>query len=83
VPALRLHLPREVPTSALLLERRARRAASPRPQLRRVERPPYDELLREIAATSWSAVGRRYGVSDNAVRKWVRQYEREGTGGQG
>jgi len=49
----------------------------PKPQLRRVERPPYDQLLREIAASSWSAVGRRYGVSDNAVRKWVRQYERE------
>lgn len=45
--------------------------------LRRVERPPYEELLRAIAETSWSAVGRRYGVSDNAVRKWVRQYERE------
>jgi predicted small metal-binding protein len=26
----------------------------------------------------WSAVGRRYGVSDNAVRKWVRWYENEG-----
>jgi transposase-like protein len=49
----------------------------PNPATRRVERPPYDELLREIAASSWSAVGRRYGVSDNAVRKWVRQYERE------
>jgi transposase-like protein len=29
----------------------------------------------------WSAVGRRYGVSDNAVRKWVAQYERERAGG--
>jgi len=28
----------------------------------------------------WSAVGRRYGVSAPAVRKWVRQYERERTG---
>ena len=44
---------------------------------RRVERPPYDQLRREIAETSYSAVGRRYGVSDNAIRKWVRQYERE------
>ena len=26
---------------------------------------------------SWSGVGRKYGVSDNAVRKWVRAYERE------
>jgi hypothetical protein len=52
----------------------------PKPQLRRVERPPYDQLLREIAATSWSAVGRRCGVSDDAVLKWVRQYERERAG---
>ena len=24
----------------------------------------------------WSGVGRKYGVSDNAVRKWMRAYER-------
>jgi transposase-like protein len=42
-----------------------------------VERPPYEELIAAVAATSWSAVGRTYGVSDNAVRKWVRAYERE------
>jgi transposase-like protein len=47
------------------------------PALYRVERPPHDQLLGEIAATSYSAVGRRYGVSDNAIRKWVRAYERE------
>ena len=47
-------------------------------QRRIVERPPYTQLLAEISATNWSAVGRRYGVSDNAVRKWVRAYEREG-----
>jgi hypothetical protein len=45
--------------------------------LRRVERPPYEQLLAEIAADGWSATGRRYGVSDNAIRKWVRQYEAE------
>jgi hypothetical protein len=49
--------------------RRARRA------VRRAERPPYEQLLAEIATTSWSAVGRKYGVSDNAIRKWVRAYE--------
>jgi hypothetical protein len=42
---------------------------------RRVERPPYEQLVREIAETSYVAVGRRYGVSDNAIRKWLRQYE--------
>lgn len=49
----------------------------PNHQLRRAERPPHDQLLREIVETSYLAVGRKYGVSDNAIRKWVRQYERE------
>jgi transposase-like protein len=33
--------------------------------------------MRDIAETNYSAVGRKYGVSDNAIRKWVRWYERE------
>ncbi len=49
-----------------------------KPELRRVERPPYEQLVREIAESGYSAVGRRYGVSDNAIRKWVRAYERAG-----
>lgn len=40
-------------------------------------RPPYEQLMREIAETSYLAVGRKYRVSDNAIRKWVRFYERE------
>ena len=40
-------------------------------------RPPYDQLVRELEATSNLAVGRKYGVSDNAIRKWVRFYERQ------
>ena len=42
-----------------------------------MQRPPYDELRRQVAELGWSAVGRRYGVSDNAIRKWIRAYERE------
>ena len=53
------------------------RRGVPQPDLRKVERPPYDRLLREVEEVGYLAVGRRYGVSDNAVRKWVRQYERE------
>jgi hypothetical protein len=52
------------------------------PALRRIGRPPYAQLMREIDATSYSAVGRRYGVSDNAIRKWVRQYAREAAAGE-
>jgi transposase-like protein len=48
-----------------------------RQEARRVERPPYEQLLAEIKRLGFLAVGRKYGVSDNAIRKWVRQYERE------
>jgi hypothetical protein len=45
--------------------------------LRRAERPPYEQLVAEVEALGFSAVGRRHGVSDNAIRKWIRRYERE------
>lgn len=48
-----------------------------RPGARKVERPPYRQLLREVEEHGYLGVGRRYGVSDNAVRKWLREYERE------
>jgi len=35
-------------------------------------RPSKEQLLREIEETSYCAVGRKYGVSGNAVRKWVK-----------
>ena len=44
---------------------------------RRVSRPPFDRLMREIETTNFSAVASKYGVTDNAIRKWVRAYERE------
>jgi hypothetical protein len=44
---------------------------------RKVDRPPEDQLLREIEELGYLGVGRRYGVSDNAVRKWVKAYARE------
>jgi hypothetical protein len=50
----------------------------PQPKRRKVERPPYEQLLREIKEASYLAVGHKYGVSDNAIRKWVRLYERDG-----
>ena len=49
----------------------------PRFAARRAERPPLDQLRAEIAELGWVGTGRRYGVSDNAIRKWVRAYEDE------
>ena len=59
------------------LDRTDRLRGVAQPELRKVERPPYAQLMQELRETNYSAVGRKYGVSDNAVRKWVRQYERE------
>ena len=56
---------------------RSPRRKGPRHDLRRVERPPYDELVAMIAADGYEATGRRFGVSGNAVRKWRMAYERE------
>lgn len=56
---------------------RSRLRGKPKPGIRRVTRPPYEQLLTEIEAYGYCAVGRKYGVSDNAVRKWVKFYERE------
>jgi len=51
-----------------------------RPELRRVQRPGYEVLVTEIGDLGYEATGRRYGVSGNAIRKWVRAYEAQRTG---
>lgn len=50
----------------------------PKLNLRKVKRPTYKRLLREVAALGFSATGRKYGVSDQAIRKWIKTYETYG-----
>ena len=45
--------------------------------LRKIERPSYNQLLEEVEKLGWSATGRKYGVSDNSIRKWVKNYKKE------
>jgi len=47
----------------------------PHPELRKVVRPPYEGLMSDMKGMSLLAIGRKYGVSDNAVRKWIRWYQ--------
>jgi hypothetical protein len=47
----------------------------PRPATRKVERPSYEQLMADVQSMGFLAIGRKYGVSDNAVRKWIRAYE--------
>lgn len=35
-------------------------------------RPILDKLVQEVKTLGYSATGRKYGVSDNAVRKWLK-----------
>jgi hypothetical protein len=49
----------------------------PRPERRKVERPSYEQLMADVESMSFLAIGRKYGVSDSAVRKWIRWYQRE------
>lgn len=41
---------------------------------RKVERPTKEQLEKDISTINWCAIGRKYGVTDNAVRKWARSY---------
>lgn len=41
---------------------------------RKVERPSKDKLLEMIKTKSFVNIGKLYGVSDNAVRKWCKYY---------
>jgi hypothetical protein len=47
----------------------------PRPQTRKVERPSREQLLKDLSEMSMVKVGAKYGVSDNAVRKWLRWHQ--------
>ena len=44
---------------------------------RKVARPPLDKLKQEIKKLGYTGTGRKYGVSDNAVRKWLKVYENQ------
>jgi hypothetical protein len=61
-------------------ESEACKAIKARGRRRKVERPSYEQLLADLRELPWVAVGAKYGVSDNAVRKWVRRYEAERSG---
>ncbi len=44
---------------------------------RKVERPSYDQLINNIKSLGYLGTGRKYGVSDNCIRKWIKYYEKQ------
>lgn len=43
---------------------------------RKVERPSYEQLQNDSKEMSIVKVGKKYGVSDNCIRKWLRTYSK-------
>jgi len=46
----------------------------PKPWLRKTERPSKEELENLINSYPMTTIAKRYGVSDNAIRKWAKSY---------
>lgn len=44
---------------------------------RKVERPNKEILMDELKSSNYTQVGKKYGVSDNSIRKWVRYYSKK------
>lgn len=42
--------------------------------MRKTERPSKEKLQELLDTTTWVTIGRLFGVTDNAVRKWARYY---------
>jgi len=43
---------------------------------RKVERPPFEQLIKEVEELGYCGVGRKYGVSDNSIKKWIKAYKK-------
>jgi uncharacterized protein YjcR len=45
---------------------------------RKIERPDYLILKDEIIKYGYTNTGKKYNVSDNTIRKWLKWYEKYG-----
>jgi very-short-patch-repair endonuclease len=43
---------------------------------RRVDRPPYEELVDLVKNNGYTKTANMFGVSDNSIRKWIKFYEK-------
>jgi hypothetical protein len=43
---------------------------------RKVERPSYEQLIKDKETLNMVQIGKKYNVSDNTIRKWIRRYEK-------
>lgn len=67
----------EVPWNRIIRSNRVHCSRQCRGLAQRKVKHPTKEQLIELLTTlhNWSAIGRMFGVSDNAVRKWAKRYK--------
>ncbi len=41
------------------------------------QRPSYEQLKKDVKELNFTGTGKKYNVSDNAIRKWIKRYEKE------
>jgi Zn finger protein HypA/HybF involved in hydrogenase expression len=56
------------------MKRRAKRSPINLDHLRRCVWPTKEELQEDLVTLPYTAIGRKYGVTDNSVRRWARKY---------
>jgi HNH endonuclease len=44
---------------------------------RKIERPNYETLKKDIETLGYKGAGKKYGLTDNGIRKWLKNYEME------
>lgn len=43
---------------------------------RKVKRPSLEELIKDVSEFGYCGTGRKYDVSDNCIRKWIKNYQK-------
>jgi len=62
--------------NSMLFNKQSKRCvACAKKNTRIVDRPSYEQLKRDLENMSYVACGKKYGVSDNSIRKWIRFYQ--------
>jgi hypothetical protein len=45
-------------------------------RIRKKERPHLNVLIKDVSELGYVGTGKKYGVSDNSIRKWIKQYKK-------
>jgi prophage antirepressor-like protein/very-short-patch-repair endonuclease len=72
----RIELQIELNRSKMELKRLEIEAYNEKKSTRKVKRPSYEQLKTDLENSNYVQVGKKYNVSDNSIRKWIRTYKK-------